>query len=80
MHQVEGVEQLGRHRPVDAAPALLEALKDDHPAGQVNPVGGQRQGFGDPAASGLQHAAKERTSREARATAWRKARRSLSVK
>ena len=59
VHQVEGVEQLGRHRhrPVRPAPALLEALENDHLASQVDPVGGQRQGLGDSAAGGLQHAA-----------------------
>jgi alkylhydroperoxidase family enzyme len=59
VHEIELVEQPGRHRhgPVDAAPALLQGLEDDRLAGEVDPLGGQRQGLGDAAAGGVEQAA-----------------------
>jgi hypothetical protein len=43
VHEVELVEQPGRHRhgPVDAPAALLQALEHDRLAGEVDPLGRQ---------------------------------------
>src|SRR4051812_33743067 len=55
-----GVQQLGwhRHGAEDALAAFLQALEHHHPAGQVDLPGGEGQGFGNPAAGGVQGAAK----------------------
>ena|GEM_PF-6945000 len=52
MDKIERVEvALGhRHRAVEGLAALLERSEGDDLAGQVNPVGGQLQRLGDPAA------------------------------
>ena len=57
MHEVELVQEAGRHRhgPVDALAALLEGREHDRPAGEVDSLGGQRQGLGDAAARDVQH-------------------------
>lgn len=57
MHQVEHVEQLGRHRhsAEHARAPLLEALEHDDPARQVDLPGRERQGFRNPTPGRVQH-------------------------
>ena len=57
VNEVELVQTDGRHRhgPVDALAALLEGREHDRPAGEVDSLGGQRQGLGDAAARDVQH-------------------------
>lgn len=52
VHQVEGLEESGRHRhgAEDARAALLQAGEDQHAGGEVDPVDGERQRLGEPAA------------------------------
>jgi len=59
VNQIEGVQQLGRHRhgPVNTPAALLQALEHDDAPRQVDLLRRQSQGFGDPAAGCVQHAA-----------------------
>ena len=59
MHQVEGVQQLGRHRhgAVDTLAAFLQALEHDDSPRQVDLLRRQGQGFGNPAPCRVQHAA-----------------------
>jgi len=59
MHQVEGVQQLGRHRhgAVNTLAALLQALEHHQAPRQVDLLRRQGQGFGNAAASCVQHAA-----------------------
>ena len=47
MHQVERLQQRGRHRhgAVDAAAALLQALEHELARGEVDAIDGQRQGL-----------------------------------
>ena len=52
VHHVEGIEQ-GRgygHAAKNPGAALFEAFEHQHAGGEIDPVGGQRQGFGEPAA------------------------------
>lgn len=53
------VEDAGGHRhgAVDAGPALLQALEDDDPGVEIDPVGGERQRLGDLAAGVGEHEA-----------------------
>jgi hypothetical protein len=49
----EGIEQ-GRgygHTARNPSAALFETFEHQHADGEIDPVGGQRQGFGEPAAA-----------------------------
>jgi hypothetical protein len=43
--------------PEDTLAALLEGFEHHRPAGEVDAIGGERQGLGDAAAGGVEHAA-----------------------
>jgi hypothetical protein len=52
MHEIERFEQSrgNGHGAIDAGAALLEALEDQGAGGEIDPIGGERQRLGQPAA------------------------------
>src|ERR1700693_616780 len=71
-----GIEQ-GRgygHAAKDPGPALFETFEHQHAGGEINPVGGQRQCFGEQAYARVMQSV--RTGRSARSASRRKASRS----
>lgn len=81
VHQVEGVQQFGRdgQGTIDALATLLEAFEHHNAVAHVDVVSGQRQGLGDAAAGGVQHATKGAHVALAKVAARRKAQRSSLV-
>ena len=53
MHEAQPLQKLRGHGhgPVDAPAALLQAFEHQHAVRRIDAVGGQRQGFRDPAAA-----------------------------